>query len=76
MNRQELEFLTTNKDGKRKVKIQNDGYDLQLLTMRNGFQWTGQPVDDELLDMIIECINQYKNDPYNSPSDTGESDEC
>ena len=44
----------------RRVTIHNDGYGLELLTMRNGHQSTGQPVDDELLDMIAECIAEYK----------------
>lgn len=44
----------------RRVTIHNDGYGLELLTMRNGYQSTGCPVDDELIDMMAECIDKYK----------------
>lgn len=45
--------------GKKKVKIEKDDYGLTLLTMMNGFQWWGNSVDDELLEMIRDAIGRY-----------------
>ena len=44
---------------RKKVKITNDGYGLEMYTMRNGFQWSGCGVDDELLHMIKSAIEEY-----------------
>ena len=46
-------------NGKLKAKIEDDGYDVTLLTMRNGFQWTGQPIDKELAKLTIEVLQEY-----------------
>ena len=48
--------------GKKKVRLHDDGYGLELLTMRNGYQWTGAGVDDELLDMLAQVIAKYKGE--------------
>lgn len=42
------------------VKIVVDEYGMELLTCRNGYQWTGQPVTDELLALISLCIQKYE----------------
>lgn len=47
-------------NGDKKVRIHDDGYGLELLTMRNGWQWSGAGVDDEILDLIVDAINDYK----------------
>lgn len=52
-------LLVLKEDGKKKVKITDDGYGLELYTMRNGFQWTGQEVDEKILRMLREIINEY-----------------
>ena len=44
---------------KKKVKIEDDGFGLYLFIMRNGHQWTGSSVDDELLSMIRSAIDDY-----------------
>lgn len=44
----------------RGVELHPVGNRHELLLMRNGFQWTGVPVDDELLDMLQEAILEYK----------------
>jgi hypothetical protein len=44
---------------RKKVKIQDSGYGVEFLTMRNGFQWSGFRVDDEILSMMKEAIEQY-----------------
>ena len=31
----------------------------QLHTMRNGYQWTGQPIDPELARQIIDALQEY-----------------
>jgi len=46
--------------GKKKVKIQRDKYGEELHVMTNGFQWTGMGIDSDILEMIIECIEEYK----------------
>ena len=51
--------ITTTRD-KKKVMIRADGDRLELLTMINGFQWTGQPIDDDVLEMIEETIYAYR----------------
>ena len=55
------EVIVTISHCKKAVQISNDGiYGFEMKTMRNGFQWSGFPVDDELLDMIAEAIDAYK----------------
>jgi hypothetical protein len=54
--------LVLKEDGRTKVKITNDGYGLELYTMHNGFQWTGQGVDEKILRMIREAIDDYLMD--------------
>jgi hypothetical protein len=51
--------ITTTRD-KKKVMIRDDGYRLELLTMINGFKWTRQPIDEEVLEMIEETIDAYR----------------
>ena len=51
--------ITATRD-KKKVMIRDDGYGLELLTMIDGFQWTGQPIDEEVLEMIEETIDAYR----------------
>ncbi len=58
MAEKELEVITTR--GDRKVKIVHDGYSRHLFTMMNGFQWSGAPIDDEIIYMIEEVISTYK----------------
>ena len=42
------------------VKLVNDGYGLELFTMRNGYQWTGSGVNDEIIGMIINVLSEYQ----------------
>ena len=42
------------------VKLVNDGYGLELLIMRNGYQWTGSGVNDEIIGMIINVLSEYQ----------------
>jgi hypothetical protein len=44
---------------RKKIKIIEDAFGLSFLTMRNGFQWSGFGVDDEILSMMQEAIEQY-----------------
>jgi hypothetical protein len=44
---------------RKKVKIQDSSYGVDFFTMRNGFQWSGFRVDDEILSMMQEAIEQY-----------------
>ena len=45
---------------KKAVKIERDKYSLSLLTIRNGLQWSGCTVDEDMLDTIVDCIGDYK----------------
>lgn len=49
-------------NGKRGVRIEADSWGsyrfVQLLSMRNGYQWSGMPVDRELLLMIQTAITK------------------
>lgn len=49
--------------GKKKVCINNDEYGFEFSTMRNGHQWSGFTVDDELLRLMQDAINEYLNPP-------------
>lgn len=53
------EIIALVEKGKKKVKITNDGYGIELYIMRNGFQWAGSGVDEEMLKMIQEAIGKY-----------------
>jgi len=46
-------------NGKIKAKIQNIGYGYEFLTMRNGFQWSGQGMTPELAKLSIEVLQEY-----------------
>jgi len=50
--------------GKKRVKLEHDGYTFSLLTMRNGFQWSGATVDDEILEMIKVALEKYECSEY------------
>ena len=55
MNTKEI----TRENGKIKARLTKDEYDTQLLTMLNGFQWSGQPMTPELARLTIEVLQQY-----------------
>ncbi len=44
-----------------KCKIERDKYDMNMLSTRNGYQWSGMPVDDEMIDMLHDLIIEYKS---------------
>lgn len=48
--------------GKRGVRIDVRGEWVDLLTMRNGYQWSGSPVDRELLLMVRKAIDAALGD--------------
>ena len=47
------------RNGKRGVVIREDKYGIEVLTMRNGFQWSGMPMDAELIDMLEQAIVEF-----------------
>ena len=49
------------RNGKRGVVIREDKYGIEVLTMRNGFQWSGMPMNAELIDMLEQAIVEFKN---------------
>ena len=48
-------------NGKKGVKLELAYGTLTLLTMRNGYQWSGCGVDDELMEMIVDVIDEYQS---------------
>jgi hypothetical protein len=48
------------RSGKKGVVIREDKYGIDVLTTRNGYQWSSMPMDDELLDMLQEAITEFK----------------
>ena len=46
--------------GKKGVVIREDKYGIEVLTMRNGYQWSGMPMDAELIDMLEQAIVEFK----------------
>ena len=54
---EEIKLLREN--GKIKAMVETDDYGSELLTMRNGHQWTGQPISPELARLTIEVLQEY-----------------
>ena len=52
-----MEVLKQN--GNKRVKIIDDKYGTDFHTMRNGFSWSGFPVDIELLKIMKDTITEY-----------------
>ena len=46
-------------NGNIKARVTSDEYGAELLTMRNGWQWTGQPMTPELARLTVEALQQY-----------------
>ena len=51
--------LIEKENGFIKAKVVNEGFGPELLTMRNGHQWTGQPISPELARLITEVLQEY-----------------
>lgn len=47
------------RDGDRGVKIHEDQYGIEVLTMRNGFQWSGFRADRKLLEMLRDAMREF-----------------
>ena len=46
-------------NGKIKAKVTSDKYGTELLTMRNGHQWTGSVITPDLATLIVEVLQEY-----------------
>lgn len=55
-----MEMKIEKLSGKKGVIIRDDKYGIEVLTMRNGYQWSGMPMDDELIDMLEAAISEFK----------------
>ncbi len=55
-----MEKKIEKRSGKKAVELREDKYGIELTTMRNGFQWTGMPLDAELIDMLEQAIAEFK----------------
>lgn len=49
-------------NGKFKAKITQDKYGIELHTMRNGWQWTGQTMTVEMLKLARAAIDEFLGD--------------
>lgn len=47
--------------GIKSSKIEDDGYGLYLQTNKNGFQWQSVPIDDDMIDLILLSLLEYKS---------------
>lgn len=45
--------------GKLKARVDIDKYGAQLMTMRNGFQWSGAEITPVLAELTIEVLREY-----------------
>lgn len=55
-----METNIEKRNGKKGVVIREDRWGVEVLTMRNGYQWSGMPMDEELIDMLQEAIAEFK----------------
>lgn len=55
-----MELNIEKRNGKKGVVIREDKYGVEVLTMRNGYQWSGMPMDEELIDMLQAAISEFK----------------
>ena len=55
-----METNIEKRNGKKGVVIREDKLGVEVLTMRNGYQWSGMPMDAELIDMLQEAIAEFK----------------
>ena len=46
--------------GKNKVRIEKTKYGMELSICTNGWQWTGQNVNLEVLELLEDAIEEYK----------------
>lgn len=61
-------------DGKRGIRLERCSDGFQLLTMRNGFQWSGMPVDRDFLLRMHAAIETVLADAFAAtPSQPGEA---
>ena len=52
-------FEIIKENGKIKAKVCNTGFGVELYTMRNGNQWSGQGMNPELARLTIEALTEY-----------------
>jgi len=52
--------MSLSKQGDKKVEIKKDKYGLYISITKNGYQWTSTEIDNEILGLIIDCIEMYK----------------
>lgn len=57
--------------GKLGVNIEHSKYDKQILTTRNGWQWSGMPINDDLADLLIDVLIEYKKQRLQEKEDNG-----
>lgn len=53
------EKMIIKENGPIKAKITKDYGECCFLTMRNGYQWTGQPMTPELARLSIAVLQEY-----------------
>ena len=53
-------------NGKAKAVLEQGSYGANLLTMCNGYQWTGQPMTHELARLTIEVLQDWLDNGFNT----------
>ena len=48
------------KNGKKKIEMQRDDYGINISFMKNGWQSTVVQIEDDMIDMLIDVINDFK----------------
>ena len=69
-----MEIIKENGKVKAKVVI-DDRYGDEMLTMRNGWQWTGFPLNEDLAFQMIDALNEYLT-VLKEKRDEADDDEC
>jgi len=55
-----MEKLYTKQNGKKKIEIQRDDYGINISFMKNGWQSTVVEIEDDMIDMLVDVINDFK----------------
>ena len=55
----DIDIIRTTDDKRKRVRMTNEDCGFHMMTMKNGFQWAGAPVDRDVLLMMRDVIDQY-----------------
>jgi len=70
MKREILEIIRG--EGDIKARVLDNGYTVSLLTMQNGYQWSGASISPELARLSIEVLREYLKEVSKKPEEIPE----